>query len=83
MEGSAAGQVAELERLQQRVRDLELEVARSAQNRQTNSSLMEELNSERARVIAADKKVCDYSRLKIFSSIAVMKNMLIEHLCRL
>uniref|UniRef100_A0A8C2JBE3 Coiled-coil domain containing 30 n=2 Tax=Cyprinus carpio TaxID=7962 RepID=A0A8C2JBE3_CYPCA len=56
-EGSAAGHVAELERLQQRVRDLELEVARSAQNRQTNSSLMEELNSERARVIAADKKV--------------------------
>uniref|UniRef100_A0A8C1LJU6 Coiled-coil domain containing 30 n=1 Tax=Cyprinus carpio TaxID=7962 RepID=A0A8C1LJU6_CYPCA len=56
-EGSAAGHVAELERLQQRVRDLELEVARSAQSRQTNSSLMEELNSERARMIAADKKV--------------------------
>ncbi|XP_016320639.1 coiled-coil domain-containing protein 30-like isoform X2 [Sinocyclocheilus anshuiensis] len=59
LEGSAAGHVAELERLQQRVRDLELEVARSAQNRQTNSSLMEELNSERARVIAADKKVVE------------------------
>ncbi|XP_051735804.1 coiled-coil domain-containing protein 30 isoform X2 [Ctenopharyngodon idella] len=58
-EGSAAGQVAELERLQQRARDLELEVARSAQNRQTNSSLVEELNSERARVIAADKKVVE------------------------
>ncbi|KAG1961824.1 coiled-coil domain-containing protein 30 isoform X2 [Pimephales promelas] len=58
-EGSAAGQVAELERLQQRARDLELEMARSAQNRQTNRSLMEELNSERARVIAADKKVID------------------------
>ncbi|KAL1249914.1 hypothetical protein QQF64_020919 [Cirrhinus molitorella] len=59
LEGSAAGQVAELDRLQQRVRDLELEVARSAQNRQTNSSLMEELNSERSRVIAADKKVVE------------------------
>lgn len=58
-EGSAAGQVAELERLQQRARDLELEMARSAHNRQTNRSLMEELNSERARVIAADKKVVD------------------------
>ncbi|XDV45893.1 hypothetical protein PO909_013905 [Leuciscus waleckii] len=58
-EGSTAGQVAELERLQQRARDLELEMARSAQNRQTNRSLMEELNSERARVIAADKKVVD------------------------
>ncbi|KAL0158370.1 hypothetical protein M9458_046446, partial [Cirrhinus mrigala] len=56
LEGSAAGQVAELERLQQKVRDLELKMARSAQNRQSNSSLMEELNSERARVIAADKK---------------------------
>ncbi|ROL46125.1 Coiled-coil domain-containing protein 30 [Anabarilius grahami] len=59
LEGSAAGQVAELERLQQRARDLELEVARSTQNRHTNSSLMEELNSERARVIAADKKVVE------------------------
>ncbi|XP_048034366.1 coiled-coil domain-containing protein 30 isoform X2 [Megalobrama amblycephala] len=58
-EGSAAGQVAELERLQQRARDLELEMARSAQNRHTNSSLIEELNSERARVIAADKKVVE------------------------
>ncbi|KAK7132217.1 hypothetical protein R3I93_018697 [Phoxinus phoxinus] len=58
-EGSAAGQVAELERLHQRARDLELEMARSAQNRQTNRSLMEELNLERARVIAADKKVVD------------------------
>uniref|UniRef100_A0A672Q0F0 Coiled-coil domain containing 30 n=1 Tax=Sinocyclocheilus grahami TaxID=75366 RepID=A0A672Q0F0_SINGR len=62
LEGSAAGHVAELERLQQRVRDLELEVARSAQNRQTNSSLMEELNSERARVIAADKKVVELQK---------------------
>lgn len=75
--------MAELERLKQRVRDLELEVARSVQNRQTNSSLMEDLNSERARVIAVDKKVCDYSRLKISSCIAVMKNTLIDHLGRL
>ncbi|TRY96628.1 hypothetical protein DNTS_024254 [Danionella cerebrum] len=58
-EGSAAVQVAELERLQQRTRDLELELARCAQNRQTNSSLMEELTSERTRVISADKKVVE------------------------
>ncbi|XP_073794936.1 uncharacterized protein ccdc30 isoform X12 [Danio rerio] len=58
-EGNAAGQVAELERLQQRARDLELEMARSSQNRQTNSSLMDELNSQRSRVIAADKKVVE------------------------
>jgi len=61
--------VAELERLQQRARDLELEMARSAQNRQTNRSLMEELNSERARVIAADKKVCVQNRLKFSCSV--------------
>lgn len=59
LEGSAAGQMVELERLKQRVRDLELEVARSVQNRQTNSSLMEDLNSERARVIAVDKRVVE------------------------
>ncbi|XP_056304644.1 LOW QUALITY PROTEIN: coiled-coil domain-containing protein 30 [Danio aesculapii] len=62
-EGSAAGQVAELERLQQRARDLELEMARSTQNRQTNSSLMDELNSQRSRVIAADKKVVELQQL--------------------
>ncbi|XP_056589928.1 coiled-coil domain-containing protein 30 isoform X5 [Triplophysa dalaica] len=59
MEGSTLEQLAELEKLQQRARDLELEMARSSQSRQTNSSLMEELNAERARVIAADKKVVD------------------------
>ncbi|KAA0707035.1 Coiled-coil domain-containing protein 30 [Triplophysa tibetana] len=56
MEGSTLEQLAELEKLQQRARDLELEMARSSQSRQTNSSLMEELNAERASVIAADKK---------------------------
>ncbi|KAI7794067.1 putative coiled-coil domain-containing protein 30, partial [Triplophysa rosa] len=59
LEGSTLEQLAELEKLQQRARDLELEMARSSQSRQTNSSLMEELNAERARVIAADKKVVD------------------------
>lgn len=57
LEGSTAEQLAELEKLQQRARDLELEMARNSQSRQTNSTLMEELNAERARVIAADKKV--------------------------
>ncbi|XP_065142035.1 uncharacterized protein ccdc30 isoform X3 [Paramisgurnus dabryanus] len=59
LEGSTAEQVAELEILHQRARDLELEVARSSQSKQTNNSLMEELNAERARVIAADKKVVE------------------------
>ncbi|XP_055044112.2 uncharacterized protein ccdc30 isoform X2 [Misgurnus anguillicaudatus] len=59
LEGSTAEQVAELEILHQRARDLELEVARSSQSKQTNNTLMEELNAERARVIAADKKVVE------------------------
>ncbi|XP_051947600.1 coiled-coil domain-containing protein 30 isoform X1 [Xyrauchen texanus] len=59
LEGSTAGQVVELAKLQQRARDLELEVVKSGQNKQTNSSLMEELNAERAHVIATDKKVVE------------------------
>lgn len=50
-------QVAELEQLQQKARELDLELARNSQNRQSSSSLREELGAERARVIAADKKV--------------------------
>ncbi|XP_051516091.1 coiled-coil domain-containing protein 30-like [Myxocyprinus asiaticus] len=59
LEASTAGQVVQLEKLQQRARDLELEVARTSHNKQTNSSFMEELNAERARVIAVDKKVVE------------------------
>ncbi|XP_066529096.1 coiled-coil domain-containing protein 30 isoform X2 [Hoplias malabaricus] len=59
LEASATGQAAELEQLQQKKRDMELELARSTQNRQSSSSLREELNAERARVINADKKVLE------------------------
>ncbi|XP_058265577.1 coiled-coil domain-containing protein 30 isoform X2 [Hemibagrus wyckioides] len=59
LEASATAQVAELEQLQQRARELDLELARNNQNRQSSSSLREELNAERARVIAADKKVLE------------------------
>ncbi|XP_076839674.1 uncharacterized protein ccdc30 isoform X3 [Brachyhypopomus gauderio] len=59
LEASTAGQANEVEQLHQRVRELELEQARSAQASQTSSSLREELGAERARVIAADKKVLE------------------------
>ncbi|XP_028266422.1 trichohyalin isoform X2 [Parambassis ranga] len=52
-------QVAECERQQQKIRELELELARSGTNRSATTSLQEELQSERVRVIAADKKVLD------------------------
>ncbi|XP_055748584.1 coiled-coil domain-containing protein 30 isoform X3 [Salvelinus fontinalis] len=58
-EQSGSGQAAETERLQQRLRELELELARSGQSRNTNASLHEELQAERVRVISADKKVLE------------------------
>lgn len=57
LEQTGAEQRAELERLQLRGRDLELELGRSNQRKQTSSSLQDELNDERARLVAADKKV--------------------------
>ncbi|XP_060750247.1 coiled-coil domain-containing protein 30 isoform X1 [Tachysurus vachellii] len=59
LEASATAQSAELEQLQQRARELDLELARNNQNRLSSSSLREELNTERARVLAADKKVLE------------------------
>ncbi|XP_072553420.1 uncharacterized protein ccdc30 isoform X2 [Salminus brasiliensis] len=59
LDASTTGQAAELEHLHQRTRELELELARSSQNKQTSSSLREELSAERARVISADKKVLE------------------------
>ncbi|KAM9429368.1 uncharacterized protein ccdc30 isoform 4-T5 [Salvelinus alpinus] len=58
-EQSGSGQAAETERLQHRLRELELELARSGQSRNTNASLQEELQAERVRVISADKKVLE------------------------
>lgn len=48
---------AECERLQQKVRELELQLIRSSTNGSATASLQEELTAERARLIAADKKV--------------------------
>ncbi|KAF5903538.1 coiled-coil domain-containing protein 30-like isoform X1 [Clarias magur] len=59
LEASGAAQTTELEQLQQRVRELDLELCRNSQNRQSCSSLQEELSAERSRVIAADKKVVE------------------------
>ncbi|XP_053339361.1 coiled-coil domain-containing protein 30 isoform X3 [Clarias gariepinus] len=59
LEASGGAQTTELELLQQRVRELDLELCRNNQNRQSCSSLQEELSAERARVIAADKKVVE------------------------
>ncbi|XP_043981539.1 coiled-coil domain-containing protein 30 isoform X1 [Gambusia affinis] len=50
---------AECERLQQKVRELELQLIRSSTNGSATASLQEELTAERARLIAADKKVLE------------------------
>lgn len=50
-------QATESERQQQKIRDLELELARNSTNRSAATSLQEDLQAERARLIAADKKV--------------------------
>ncbi|KAJ3586390.1 hypothetical protein NHX12_012788, partial [Muraenolepis orangiensis] len=44
---------------EQRIREQELELARSSTTRTTANSLQEELQAERARLIAADKKVVE------------------------
>lgn len=57
VEQSVHTQVAECERQQQKIRELELELARNSTNRSATTSLQEDLQAERARLIAADKKV--------------------------
>ncbi|XP_061759800.1 coiled-coil domain-containing protein 30 isoform X2 [Nerophis ophidion] len=59
MEKSFHIKTADLERQEQRIRELELELARNSASRNATSSLQEELQVERARVIAADKKVVE------------------------
>ncbi|KAM8830075.1 uncharacterized protein ccdc30 isoform 1-T1 [Synchiropus picturatus] len=59
LQQSAQACTADCERHQLRVRELELELARSSANRSTANSLQEELQAERARVIATDKKVVE------------------------
>ncbi|XP_054905771.1 coiled-coil domain-containing protein 30 isoform X2 [Poeciliopsis prolifica] len=50
---------AECERLQQKVRELELQLIRSSTSGSATASLQEELQAERERLIAADKKVLE------------------------
>lgn len=57
VEQSFHAQLAEFERQQQKIREQELELARNSTNRSTTTSLQEDLQAERARIIAADKKV--------------------------
>ncbi|XP_049921851.1 coiled-coil domain-containing protein 30 isoform X2 [Epinephelus moara] len=59
LEQSVHTHAAECERQQQRIRELELELARNSTNRSTTTSLQEDLQAERTRVIAADKKVLE------------------------
>ncbi|XP_044068864.1 trichohyalin isoform X2 [Siniperca chuatsi] len=59
VEQSVHTQAAECERQQQKIRELELELARNSTNRSTTTSLQEDLQAERARLIAADKKVLE------------------------
>ncbi|XP_031422588.1 coiled-coil domain-containing protein 30 isoform X3 [Clupea harengus] len=59
LEQTERGQAVELQRLQQKSRELELQLARSSQSRHSTSSLQEELCAERSRLIAADKKVLE------------------------
>lgn len=57
LEQKVSTQTAESECQQQKVRELELELARTTTNHRASSSLQEDLQAERARLIAADKKV--------------------------
>ncbi|KAM6982560.1 uncharacterized protein ccdc30 isoform 2-T2 [Tautogolabrus adspersus] len=59
VEHSVHAQAAECECQQQKIRKLELELARNSTNRNTTTSLQEELQAERVRLIAADKKVLE------------------------
>ncbi|XP_072304733.1 uncharacterized protein ccdc30 [Eucyclogobius newberryi] len=56
-EQNVQSQVSECSRQQSRIRELELELARATSSRSATTSLQEELQAERALLIAADKKV--------------------------
>lgn len=58
-EQSVQSQAAECDRRQSKIRELELDLARTSSNRSATNSLQEELQAERARLIAADKKVVE------------------------
>uniref|UniRef100_A0A8C6SQX9 Uncharacterized protein n=1 Tax=Neogobius melanostomus TaxID=47308 RepID=A0A8C6SQX9_9GOBI len=58
-EQSIQSQVSECSRQHSKIRELELELARTTSNRSATSGLQEELQAERARLITADKKVVE------------------------
>ncbi|XP_077461554.1 uncharacterized protein ccdc30 [Stigmatopora argus] len=59
MKQSLHTQTADSELQQQKIRALELDLARNEANRSTAKGLQEELQAEKARVIAADKKMVE------------------------
>uniref|UniRef100_A0A665T8X4 Coiled-coil domain-containing protein 30-like n=1 Tax=Echeneis naucrates TaxID=173247 RepID=A0A665T8X4_ECHNA len=59
LEQTVHTQMAESESHQQKIRELELELARNSTNRSATTNLQEDLEAERARLIAADKKVLE------------------------
>ncbi|XP_068183849.1 coiled-coil domain-containing protein 30 isoform X2 [Antennarius striatus] len=59
VEQSVHSQEAECERQQHKIRELELELARNSANHSATTSLQEDLQAERVRLIAADKKVLE------------------------
>ncbi|XP_026224734.1 coiled-coil domain-containing protein 30 isoform X2 [Anabas testudineus] len=59
VEQSLHTQVAECERHQLKIRELEVELARNLTNHSATTSLQEDLQAERVRLIAADKKVLE------------------------
>ncbi|XP_062247791.1 coiled-coil domain-containing protein 30 isoform X2 [Platichthys flesus] len=59
VEQTLHAQSAQSERQQQKIRELELELARNSTNRSATTSLQEDLQAERAQLIAADKKVLE------------------------
>ncbi|XP_017273037.1 coiled-coil domain-containing protein 30 isoform X2 [Kryptolebias marmoratus] len=58
-EQKVQSQAAECERQQQKLRELELELARSSSRHGAAAGLQEELQAERVRLVAADKKVLE------------------------
>lgn len=56
-------QAEECERHQHKIRELEVELARNLTNHSATTSLQEDLQAERTRLIAADKKVCSGKKL--------------------
>lgn len=80
LEVSEREQASELERLLQKSRELELQLARNAQSRHSTSSLQEELCAERSRLITADKKARGHTcRVSVIYSVCFYGNLAKEN----